>query len=153
VDLYIGHHAHVPQPIEKLPGGPNGDGLWTAFGLGNFLSNQYAECCTANSTSGVLLTATFEVDVDGTVAVSVEWSGVTVDRGDHHAMHILTDVAQGVGSLSKSEVAARHQRVEDSVGSQAPERTSPAPSLSDGVTVISRVGATPTAADASAPSG
>src|SRR5690606_1669690 len=27
VDLVIGHHAHVPQPIEKLKGGPHGDGM------------------------------------------------------------------------------------------------------------------------------
>ncbi|HZJ39458.1 MAG TPA: CapA family protein [Demequina sp.] len=153
VDLYIGHHAHVPQPIEKLPGGPNGDGMWTAFGLGNFLSNQHPGCCTANSTTGVLLTATFDVDVDGTVTVSVEWTAVTVDRGDHHAMHVLTDVPNGVGSLSQAEVAARHQRVADAVGSQSPERTTPAESLSDGVATQSRVGAVPTSAETPASSG
>ncbi len=149
VDLYIGHHAHVPQPIEFLPGGPNGDGMWTAFGLGNFLSNQYAGCCTANSTSGVLLTATFDVDLDGKVTVSVEWSATTVDRGDSHAMHVLTDVANGVGSLTQAEVAARHQRVADAVGSQAAERTSPPTSLSDGVVTESRIGATATSSAAS----
>jgi poly-gamma-glutamate synthesis protein (capsule biosynthesis protein) len=153
VDLYIGHHAHVPQPIEKLPGGPGGDGMWTAFGLGNYLSNQYAECCTANSTSGVLLTATFDVDVDDTVTVSVEWTAITVDRGDRHAMHVLTDIPKGVGSLTKAEVAARHKRVADAVGSQAPERTVPAESLSDGVVTESRVGAIPTSADIVASSG
>ncbi len=153
VDLYIGHHAHVPQPIEKLPGGPNGDGMWTAFGLGNFLSNQHPDCCTANSTSGVLLTATIDVDVDDTVTVSVEWTATTVDRGDHHAMHVLTDVPNGVGSLSKAEVTARHQRVADAVGSQAPERTVPAESLSDGVVTDSRVGAVPTSAEINASAG
>ncbi len=152
VDLYIGHHAHVPQPIEKLPGGPYGDGMWTAFGLGNFLSNQYTECCTANSTSGVLLTATFDVDVDDTVTVSVEWTAITVDRGDRHAMHVLTDVPNGVGTLSRAEVAARHKRVADAVGSQAPERTTPAEALSDGVVTLSRVGAVATSAETSASS-
>ncbi|MBC7297531.1 MAG: hypothetical protein H5T82_01370 [Demequina sp.] len=126
--------------------------MWTAFGLGNFLSNQYAECCTANSTSGVLLTATFDVDLDGTVTASVEWTATTVDRGDHHAMHVLTDVPGGVGSLSQAEVAARHQRVADAVGSQAPERTAPPSALSDGVMTESRVGAVATAAQTSASS-
>jgi poly-gamma-glutamate capsule biosynthesis protein CapA/YwtB (metallophosphatase superfamily) len=151
VDLYIGHHAHVPQPIEKLPGGPYGDGMWTAFGLGNFLSNQHPDCCTVNSTTGVLLTATFDVDVDATVTVSVEWTAATVDRGDRHAMHVLTDVPGGVGSLSSAEVAARHQRVADAVGGQAPERTSPAVSLSDGVVTQSRMGTIATAARIDAP--
>lgn len=145
VDLYIGHHAHVPQPIEKLPGGPHGDGMWTAFGLGNYLSNQYAECCTANSTSGVLLTSTFDVDVDGTVRVSVEWTATTVDRLANHTMHVLTDIPNGVGQLSAPEVAARHQRVADAVGSQAPERTVPATSLADGVETPSRLAAVATA--------
>ncbi len=141
VDLYIGHHAHVPQPIEELPGGPNGTGMWTAFGLGNFLSNQDAECCTAASTSGVLLTATFDVDLDGTVNVSVEWTAFTVDRLGGHSLHVLSAVPQGVGRLTAAEVAARHQRVADAVGNQAPERITAATALADGVVTQSRTGA------------
>ena len=38
VDLIIGHHAHVVQPVDKV-----GD-EWVVFGLGNFLSNQSANC-------------------------------------------------------------------------------------------------------------
>jgi poly-gamma-glutamate synthesis protein (capsule biosynthesis protein) len=34
VDLVIGHHAHVVQPIEQV------GGTWVVFGLGNQLSNQ-----------------------------------------------------------------------------------------------------------------
>lgn len=40
IDLYIGHHVHVPQPIEKLPGGPDGQGMWVYYGLGNVVSSQ-----------------------------------------------------------------------------------------------------------------
>ena len=145
VDLYIGHHAHVPQPIEKLTGGTTGDGMWTAFGLGNFLSNQHPDCCTVNSTSGVLLTASFDVGVDGEVSVSVEWTAITVDRLDSHTMHVLQDVPEGVGQLSAAEVAARYQRVAEAVGGQARERTEPPTPLSDGVATVSRVDAIPTA--------
>jgi hypothetical protein len=66
---------------------------------------------------------------------------------------VLTDVPNGVGSLSQAEVGARHQRVADAVGSQAPERTIPAVSLSDGVVTESRVGAVPTSAETPASSG
>src|SRR5690554_1823757 len=45
VDLYVGHHAHVPQPIELMDGGVTGDGMWAYFGHGNFLSNQDTQCC------------------------------------------------------------------------------------------------------------
>jgi poly-gamma-glutamate synthesis protein (capsule biosynthesis protein) len=34
IDLIVGHHAHVIQPIEKI------GGEWIVYGLGNLLSNQ-----------------------------------------------------------------------------------------------------------------
>jgi poly-gamma-glutamate synthesis protein (capsule biosynthesis protein) len=34
VDLIVGHHAHVVQPIEQI------GRMWVAFGLGNFISNM-----------------------------------------------------------------------------------------------------------------
>jgi poly-gamma-glutamate capsule biosynthesis protein CapA/YwtB (metallophosphatase superfamily) len=34
VDLIVGHHAHVLQPIEQV------NGRWVAYGLGNFISNM-----------------------------------------------------------------------------------------------------------------
>jgi poly-gamma-glutamate capsule biosynthesis protein CapA/YwtB (metallophosphatase superfamily) len=37
VDLVIGHHAHVVQPVEQV------GGRWVVFGLGNQLSNQDAD--------------------------------------------------------------------------------------------------------------
>ncbi len=138
VDLWIGHHSHVPQPIEKLAGGPNGDGMWAAFGLGNFLSNQDTQCCVANTNSGVLLTATFTIDASDRVDVGVEWTAITVDRLSRHTMHVLTDIPDGDGQLSAAEVSARHQRVADAVGPQAPERTSPASHEAFGVDMIPR---------------
>ena len=33
VDLIVGHHAHVLQPIEQI------NGVWVIFGLGNMISN------------------------------------------------------------------------------------------------------------------
>jgi poly-gamma-glutamate capsule biosynthesis protein CapA/YwtB (metallophosphatase superfamily) len=35
VDLIVGHHAHVVQPILRRP-----DGRWVIFGVGNFLAQQ-----------------------------------------------------------------------------------------------------------------
>ena len=56
-DLVIGHHAHVPQPVVHLSGGPRGEGMWVAYGLGNHLSNQDGACCDPNTDSGLLLSA------------------------------------------------------------------------------------------------
>ncbi len=131
VDLYIGHHAHVPQPIELLPGGPNGDGMWVAFGLGNYISNQDANCCVPQTSNGIFLTATFTVDLDDKVSVGVEWTPITVDRLDHHTVHVLSEIPNGAGTLSAAQVAARYKLVSDAVGTQAPERLTPPSALAD----------------------
>ncbi|WP_082104879.1 CapA family protein [Demequina maris] len=141
VDLYVGHHAHVPQPIELLPGGPSGNGMWTAFGLGNFLSNQGTQCCVAATSNGVLLSAAFTVDPDGEVAVDAAWTATTVDRLDRHAMHVLTDIRDGAGTLSAAEVTSRLTAVRDAVGDEAPMRRKPVRSLADDVVVVPRTGA------------
>ncbi|MDN4476150.1 CapA family protein [Demequina sp. SYSU T00192] len=138
VDLYVGHHAHVPQPIELLPGGPTGEGMWTAFGLGNFLSNQGTQCCVAATTNGVLLSATFTVDPDGAVEVDAAWYGTTVDRLARHAVHVLTDIRDGVGTLSAGEVGSRLAAVRDAVGDEAPMRKRPVEPLADEVVVVPR---------------
>lgn len=129
VDLVIGHHAHVPQPLELLPGGPRGEGMWVAHGLGNMISNQDAECCTARTDSGLLLTATATVPPDGPVRITgAAWTAITVERDGGHTVHPLpasrTDRPAGV--LGPAELAARYARVSDVVGGSAPERDRPA---------------------------
>jgi poly-gamma-glutamate capsule biosynthesis protein CapA/YwtB (metallophosphatase superfamily) len=52
VDLILGHHVHVVQPIERV-----GD-KWVAYGIGNSLSNQTPSCCAAGSQDGVLVKVT-----------------------------------------------------------------------------------------------
>jgi len=135
VDLYVGHHAHVPQPIRKVDGGPGGEGMWAAYGLGNFISNQSAECCVAESSSGVLLSATFTVDPDGHVGVAVGWTAITVDRLNDHTLYVITPESGKKGGLSAGEVQARHARVADAVGSQVDEVTEPVVPAADAMWV------------------
>ncbi|WP_062312926.1 CapA family protein [Demequina rhizosphaerae] len=141
VDLYVGHHAHVPQPIELLPGGPSGDGMWTAFGLGNFLSNQGTQCCIAATSNGVLLSATFTVDPDGAVGVDASWTPTTVDRLGRHAVHALTDIRDGVGTLSAADVSSRLAAVRGAVGDEARQRWNPVEPLADDVVLVPRTSA------------
>ncbi len=156
VDLVIGHHAHVPQPIEKLAGGPGGEGMWAAFGLGNYISNQdYSTVKHTETASGVLLTATFTVEVDGSVHVGVEWTGVTVDRTGGHTLHVISDIPGGVGNLTAAEVAKRYDLLRAAVGTQAPERTTPPTPLADAAFWIERTPwvATPGSSRPEAPEG
>lgn len=129
VDLVVGHHAHVPQKIARVGKGPDERGMWTAFGLGNLLSNQSAECCDARTTNGVLLSATVTQRSPGSPArvTAVEWTASTVDIDTGHRVHALPDVLDdpGATSLSGDELKTRQERVADAVGNSAPERTSP----------------------------
>jgi hypothetical protein len=52
VDLILGHHVHVVQPIQRV------GSKWVAYGMGNSLSNQTPRCCAAGSQDGVLVKET-----------------------------------------------------------------------------------------------
>lgn len=130
VDLVIGHHPHVPQPFEHLPGGPDGNGMWVAYSLGNYISNQDRECCRPQTGTGLLLTATIDVPAEGPAQVAgLEWTGVPGDRVGHQRIYALPDLEAGrieapLLTLSDQELANRRQWILDVVG-DAPERTEP----------------------------
>ncbi|MEY2964476.1 MAG: hypothetical protein RLZZ228_289 [Actinomycetota bacterium] len=60
VDLVLGHHAHVVQPVTKV-----GD-MWVAYGHGNLLSAQSRK--DPRSGDGLLTTFTFSEQEDGSFA-------------------------------------------------------------------------------------
>lgn len=60
VDLVLGHHAHVVQPVTRV-----GD-MWVAYGHGNLLSAQSRR--DPRSGDGLLTTFTFAEQADGTFA-------------------------------------------------------------------------------------
>ncbi len=59
IDLIIGHHAHVVQPIERV------DGEWLVYGVGNLLSNQ----TQLVRRDELMVTATVVEQDDGSFAV------------------------------------------------------------------------------------
>ncbi|WP_402467872.1 CapA family protein [Isoptericola aurantiacus] len=142
VDLVIGHHAHVPQRIDRLDGGPGGTGMWVAYGLGNLLSNQSAACCDARTSNGVLLSATFaqERASDPLRVTRVRWTGTTVDIPAGHRAFVIRDLLddRDGSTLSAADLAAREQRVADAVGEQAAERTEPPEPSGPPPTVVPR---------------
>lgn len=131
IDLMIGHHAHVPQPMAKLDGGPAGNGMWVAYGLGNMISNQDTQCCVPQTNSGLLLSAQItHRDGEPASVTDLNWIGITVDRLDGHRLHAFADILDlpnGVGKLSAAEIKARYDRVREAVGSQVSEQTAPSP--------------------------
>ncbi|WP_407318262.1 CapA family protein [Isoptericola halotolerans] len=142
VDLVIGHHAHVPQRIERVDGGRADEGMWAAYGLGNLLSNQSAACCDARTSNGVLLSATFtqERPSGPTLLSDVGWTATTVDIAAGHRVHALPDVLDdpGTTTMTAAELATRQQRVADAVRDAASERLEPAASTGPEPTVLPR---------------
>lgn len=122
IDLVIGHHAHVPQPIEELKGGPDNEGMWVAYGLGNYISNQSAECCVPQTSNGLVMFASAHIPHEGPVRVTgVEWLAVTVDRADGHQLHPISEETEAFGRLNGAQIASRFDLVMAAVGSQSPE--------------------------------
>lgn len=64
IDLVVGHHAHVLQPIEQI------NGVWVVFGLGNIVSNLGAiDGWPGGVADGVVLSVSFVEQPDGSYAV------------------------------------------------------------------------------------
>jgi poly-gamma-glutamate capsule biosynthesis protein CapA/YwtB (metallophosphatase superfamily) len=143
VDLVIGHHAHVPQPFAMLPGGPTGNGMWVAYGLGNFISAQSAQCCAPQTEAGLLMIATFTKPYNGPAEITaMEWSAVTTDRGDAYRTYSLSELhanGSSTGSVSADTLAIRWNRVNEAVAGTAIERvTPPVPTGDEPVVVVPR---------------
>ena len=65
IDLVVGHHAHVLQPIEQV------NGTWVLFGMGNMISNlPTSSRWPAATQDGAVATVDVTVAADGTVSVS-----------------------------------------------------------------------------------
>lgn len=141
IDLVIGHHAHVPQPVERLRGGPAGDGMWVAYGLGNLLSNQGADCCVPASAVGLLMVADIVQPPEGNTRVTgVRWAATTVDRAAGHRLRSTRDaLARPDGTLlTTAELQERLQIAQDAAGDRAKEQEGPPTSTGEPPRVVPR---------------
>lgn len=128
VDLVIGHHAHVPQPVSHLRGGPGGEGMWVAYGLGNMISNQGADCCVAASAVGLLLVADV-VQPPGAPArvTDARWAATTVDIPAGHRLRVTREALAHPerGQLGVGELKDRLRIAQASAGDTAREQQLP----------------------------
>lgn len=141
IDLVIGHHAHVPQPVERLGGGPGGDGMWVAYGLGNLLSNQGADCCVPASAVGLLMVADIVQAPEGSTRVTdVRWAATTVDRGAGHRLRSTRDaLARPDGAvLTPAELQERLLIAQEAAGDGAKEQDRPPTSTGEPPRVVPR---------------
>ncbi|MEM8707097.1 MAG: CapA family protein [Actinomycetota bacterium] len=116
VDLIIGHHAHVVQPVDKV-----GD-EWVVFGLGNFLSNQSANCCVAASQDGMIATVELlENDAGVIEAVGVHYIPTWVDRADGYRIRVADPDRTDLPDATNDQMGVTFDRTFDVVSSRLGE--------------------------------
>ena len=77
IDLIVGSHVHVVQPVGVF------NDKYVIYGLGNFLSNQSANCCPAASQNGVMIYVDIVgTDLEGYKVESLTFEPTRVDRSD-----------------------------------------------------------------------
>jgi poly-gamma-glutamate synthesis protein (capsule biosynthesis protein) len=112
VDLIVGHHAHVIQPIEQV------NGRWVVFGMGNFLSNMpTGDSWPASTQDGMIVTVAIAEQPGG--GFVVEQPVVTptwVDRSNGFVIRpVLTDVLDpslSAGVIGQLEASIARTRAE-----------------------------------------
>ena len=101
VDLIVGHHAHVVQPIEQI------NGVWVVFGLGNVLSNLPAsDEFPVNSQDAMVVTIDMQRDPYGLITwgrpiVYPTW----VDKADEWTVLLLDE------ELARNDIAPGRRSV------------------------------------------
>lgn len=87
VDVIVGHHAHVVQPIQWI------EDTLVLYGLGNFLSNQEPKCCTAYSQDGLIVEVELG-DVSGRpVVLGYDLIPTWVDRSTMEILPVVDSLA------------------------------------------------------------
>ena len=110
VDLIVGHHAHVVQPIARV------GRMWVAYGLGNFLSSMTSSLGTAAVEDGVILLADVERRGEGYAVADLRYVPTWVEYGAWRVVPVQRALAGRVrNSASAATLRASLQRTRDAI--------------------------------------
>jgi poly-gamma-glutamate synthesis protein (capsule biosynthesis protein) len=87
VDLVVGHHAHVLQPIEQV------NGRWVVFGMGNFLSSMTPASWPPQVQDGAIVTFRVTERGGGLVTSAPVVVPTLVDRHPYVIRPVQSDLA------------------------------------------------------------
>jgi poly-gamma-glutamate capsule biosynthesis protein CapA/YwtB (metallophosphatase superfamily) len=104
VDLIVGHHAHVVQPIEQV------SGKWVVFGLGNHLSGQVPVGPKLATQDGMIVEVSLSEQADGSFQVATPvvhptWNNPSDKRV--YLTELLPTVAAAKASQRRTMMVAR----------------------------------------------
>lgn len=108
IDLIVGNHVHVVQPVAEVNGVP------VIYGLGNSLSNQSDNCCRTGTQDGVMIEATVSGNADvGYVVSGLAFAPTWVDRTNFVIVDLLK--AQEDPEISEGQRALHEASFERTV--------------------------------------
>lgn len=101
IDLILGHHTHIVQPVVRI------GGEFLVYGLGNFLSNQSPETCPEcplPTEDGVIvhLTVTEDEATGRWTVTDIAHTPTWVDRSNFEIVDVLRDDRRDMGLLQDS---------------------------------------------------
>ncbi|MDN5558684.1 MAG: CapA family protein, partial [Ruaniaceae bacterium] len=130
VDVVMGGHAHVPQPSLKLDGGADGRGMWVAYSMGNFLSNQDENCCDITTSTGQMPRVTIVVDGDDVYVDGFTWHGNMGDTQGGQVLYPIHDLLDGQRpdglTLTADRISARWNAMAAILGTDQLDTSLPA---------------------------
>lgn len=84
IDLIVGNHVHVVQPVTTINNVP------VVYGLGNSLSNQSDNCCRTGTQDGVMIQAAIKGNADlGYRIDELRFAPTWVDRSNYTIIDLL----------------------------------------------------------------
>jgi poly-gamma-glutamate capsule biosynthesis protein CapA/YwtB (metallophosphatase superfamily) len=107
IDLIVGQHAHVVQPIRRLWG------KFVVYGEGNFLSAQTSQCCPGPTQDGLVAVARVRVSGAKVTVRRVDYVPIYVRRPDFVVVPVgarLRQLARAGRSGSAEAAALRESR-------------------------------------------
>lgn len=117
IDLIVGHHAHVLQPIKEV------NGTWVIYGLGNFLSNMPTvpkdPPWPASTQDGAIVTTRIALTSDGQVTVDQPVVTPTwVDRISGWQIRLVNDDLNNIDitGSTRAELLASLRRTKKVLG-------------------------------------
>jgi Bacterial capsule synthesis protein PGA_cap len=101
VDVIVGQHAHVVQPIRRIAG------RFVVYGEGNLLSNQNSACCPAESQDGLIAVIHVRALGDEATVTGVDYVPTRVRHPDYVVLPAGTRLRQLIRQGQGSSVEAR----------------------------------------------
>lgn len=112
IDLIIGNHVHVVQPVDIINGVP------VAYGVGNSLSNQSDNCCRTGTQDGVMIEATVSgTRSSGFVVVDLAFAPTWVDRTNYTIIDLIAALGDDeLDDVSRAIYQTSFDRTAEAIG-------------------------------------